>query len=355
MTRGRSFAHQISIAGLCFRMRAREKAVPGPPMDEKAKSRAGGERPVIADTPMEGCAELVARLHKESKAERWGLGAEQFAAGLERAVRKRMNPSGLTVAQREEFLCTLHLEDLALAQACACGLETGWEYFVETYRPYLRASAAAILRVSSGSAEARELADSLFAELYGLTDGRTGERSLFRYFHGRSSLKTWLRAVMAQRHIDAVRAGKKFESLDEPDGDGRVREAADKVVLPMADPHREKFVKLFQAALAAALAGLDARDRERLRLYYVEEKTLAEIGKKLGEHESSVSRNLERIRREMREGAERFLRRPAPGAALSEEQIALCFEYAAEDVPIDLGKMLQARGPGAAQKGKQDV
>jgi RNA polymerase sigma-70 factor, ECF subfamily len=324
-------------------------------MDEEAKRRPDGEENVITDTPLKGCGTLIVRLHKEAKAERWGLNLEGFSAALERAVRKRMNPSGLTVAQREEFLCTLHLEDLALAQACACGLEKGWEHFVETYRPYLRASATAILRVSAGSAEAQELADSLFAELYGLAEGKTGERSLFRYFHGRSSLKTWLRAVMAQRHIDAVRAARKFESLDEPDGDGKVRELADKVVLPVGDPHREKFVKLFQAALAEALAEIEARDRERLRLYYVEEKTLAEIGKKLGEHESSVSRNLDRIRKEMRERAEEFLRRPAPGAALSEEQIALCFEYAAEDVPIDLGKMLQVPGRKMMQKGKETV
>ncbi len=324
-------------------------------MDENAKRREVGEEHVIADTPLAGCGALVVRLHGEAKAERWGLSVADFATALERAVRKRMNPSGLTAAQREEFLCTLHLEDLALAQACASGLEAGWEDFVATYRPYLRAAAAAILRVNSDAAEARELADSLFAELYGLTDGKTGERSLFRYFHGRSSLKTWLRAVMAQRHIDAVRAAKKFESLDEPDGDGKVRETADKVVLPAGDPHRERFVTLFQAALATALEKTDARDRERLRLYYVEEKTLAEIGKKLGGHESSVSRNLDRIRREIRQSAEEYLRRPTPGAALSEEQIALCFEYAAEDVPIDLGKMLQGRGTGNAQKGRQEV
>ncbi|HET9802621.1 MAG TPA: sigma-70 family RNA polymerase sigma factor [Candidatus Acidoferrum sp.] len=324
-------------------------------MDEEAKRRTDGEENVIADTPLAGCGALLVRLHREAKAERWGLNLEHFSAALERAVRKRMNPSGLTAVQREEFLCTLHLEDLALAQACACGLEMGWEYFVETYRPYLRCSAAAILRASAGSAEAQELADSLFAELYGLADGKTGERSLFRYFHGRSSLKTWLRAVMAQRHIDAVRAARKFESLDEPDGDGKVREIADKVVLPPGDPHREKFVRLFQAALAAALEEIETRDRERLRLYYVEEKTLAEIGKKLGEHESSVSRNLDRIRRVMRERTEEFLRRPVPGAALSEEQIALCFEYAAEDVPIDLGKMLQMPGRKLMQKGKETV
>ena len=324
-------------------------------MDEKAKRRENGAEQVIAETPLRGCEELILRLHEEARAARWGLVVEVFSSALERAVRKRMNPSGLTIAQREEFLSTLHLEDLALAQACAAGLETAWEFFVETYRPYLRSAAAAILRASAASAEACELADSLFAELYGLADGKTGERSLFRYFHGRSSMKTWLRAVLAQRHIDAVRVARRFESLDEPDGDGKVREPADKVVLPAGDPHRDRYISLFQTALGAALEKIDLRDRERLRLYYVEERTLAEIGKKLGEHESSVSRNLERIRREMKANVEQCLKRAAPGPRLSEEQISLCFEYAAEDVPIDLAKLLKSRETGPLQKGKQNV
>ena len=322
-------------------------------MDEKAKSRENGAEPVIAETPLRGCEELVLRLHEEARAARWGLEVEVFSTALERAVRKRMNPSGLSIAQREEFLSTLHLEDLALAQACAAGLETAWEFFVETYRPYLRSAAAAILRASSASAEACELADSLFGELYGLADGKTGERSLFRYFHGRSSMKTWLRAVLAQRHIDAVRVARRFESLDEPDGDGKVRELADKVVLPAGDPHRDRYMSLFQAALGAALGKIELRDRERLRLYYVEERTLAEIGQKLGEHESSVSRNLERIRREMKANVEECLKKSAPGPRLSEEQISLCFEYAAEDAPIDLGKLLKSRETGTLQKGSR--
>jgi len=324
-------------------------------MDEKAKHRENGAEQVTAETPLRGCEELVLRLHEEARARRWGLAVDVFSSGLERAVRKRMNPSGLTIAQREEFLSTLHLEDLALAQACAAGLETAWDFFVETYRPYLRSAAAAILRASAASAEARELGDSLFAELYGLTDGKTGDRSLLRYFHGRSSLKTWLRAVLAQRHIDAMRVARRFESLDEPDDNGKVQELADKVVLPAGDPHRDRYISLFQGALGAALDAVELRDRERLRLYYVEEKTLAEIGKKLGEHESSVSRNLERIRREMKANVEECLKKAAPGPELSEEQISLCFEYAAEDVPIDLGKLLKSRETGTLQKGKQEA
>jgi hypothetical protein len=105
-------------------------------------------------------------------------------------------------------------------------------------------------------------------------------------------------------------------------------------------------VAIFSRSLEVALGLLDTRDKERLRLYYAAEHTLAEIGRKLGEHESSVSRNLERTRRELRQQVEQALRNSgtldgAPSAAgLSDEQVALCFEYAAENAPIDLDKLL---------------
>ena len=108
-------------------------------------------------------------------------------------------------------MSTLHLEDLALACACVEGVPEAWECFVATYRGYLRACAGAMLKRTAGSPETQELADSLFAELYGLRDGAGVEKrgSLLRYFHGRSTLKTWLRAVLAQRHLDKIRVGRK--------------------------------------------------------------------------------------------------------------------------------------------------
>ncbi len=120
------------------------------------------------------------------------------------------------------------------------------------------------------------------------------------------------------------------------------------------DPHRERYVALFTRMLETALGLLDPRDRERLRLYYAEEQTLAEIGRTLGEHESSVSRNLERIRRELRRAVEEALRKGRVAAngsssepGLSEEEISLCLEYASEDAPIDLDKLFPGSGKPA--------
>lgn len=305
------------------------------------------------------CEALLSRSYEESGAKGRGVSLEMFASALGRSVEKRFGCGAASASQAEEYLATLHVEDLALACACAEGIEAAWEEFVGAYRGYLRIASAAILRRPAGAAEAAEMADSLFAELYGLSDGKRGERSLFRYFHGRSSLKTWLRAVLAQRHVDAVRAGRKFESLDGPDGETLDVEKHASVEPLALDPNRELYLKLFQATLKKALVLLPQRDLERLQLYYAREETLAEIGRRLGEHESSVSRNLERIRRELRQQVEELLRQGeirVDGSAkrrLSEAQIALCFEYATGETPIDLEKLFEGKPPGGKLPEKQ--
>jgi RNA polymerase sigma factor (sigma-70 family) len=296
---------------------------------------------------------LVDQLFTASGAATWGLPCDLFAAALERSAGKRFGPESPGAARIEEYLSTLHLQDLALACACAEGRPDAWDHFVATFRAYMRSAAGAILRCPPDSPAACELADSLFADLYGLSEG-TDRRSLFRYFHGRSSLKTWLRAVLAQRHVDAIRASRRFTDLDSADGHtarpatqlAAPRRISSAGPEPLQDPHRTELLTLFHRTLEVALGLLEARDKERLRLYYAAEQTLAEIGRKLGEHESSVSRNLERTRRELGQQVEQALRKGGsvdgvgPSAGLSDAQIALCFEYAAEDSPIDLDTLL---------------
>jgi RNA polymerase sigma factor (sigma-70 family) len=300
------------------------------------------------------CAVLIRQLFRESCAERWRLSFQSFHTTLTLSAAKRFGEAAPNLERIQDYFATLHVQDLVLACACAEGSESAWNEFVAQYRNYLRAAAAAILRRSASDAAAIELADSLFADLYGLSDGKAGGRSLFRYFHGRSSLKTWLRAVLSQRHIDAIRTGKKFRSLDagEEDGETRRLPALAKIALP-SDPYRELYLSRFREALKLALADLEPRDRSRLHLYYAEDRTLAEIGKELGEHESSVSRNLERIRKELRATVEGLLRagkvadggQPTPG--MDDAQIALCIQYAGEDSAIDLDELFEA--PSASQ------
>ncbi len=302
---------------------------------------------------------LVDGLFAEASAYPWAVTRQDFEVALGRSIEKRFGSADIGLGKLNEYLGSLHLRDLSLAAACAAGNVEAWEHFVATYRTYLRWSASAILRCAAGSPAARDLADSLFGELYGLTDAKRGERSLFRYFHGRSSLKTWLRAVLAQRHIDALRASRRFTDLHDEDAASgrhvleRDRGASSRIQSP-PDPHRKVYVALFTRALQVALGLLDPDDRQRLRLYYAEQQTLAQIGRTIGEHESSVSRNLERIRRQLRTDVESALRNARAAAngsyaepGLSDQQIALCFEYASEDAPIDLDELFPGSDPSA--------
>ncbi|MGA2421526.1 MAG: sigma-70 family RNA polymerase sigma factor, partial [Candidatus Acidiferrum sp.] len=271
---------------------------------------------------------LIETLRAQAGAARFGFTTARFIPHLARSVASRFKTETPSAQELETYLTSLCLEDFALACACCEGHETAWVFFVGNYRGYLRRCAGAMLRRGAESPEARDLADSLFAELYGLADGRRGSASLFRYFHGRSSLKTWLRAVLAQRHVDGIRAARRFDSLDEDDAAGQLaagegtaerglktsyRSSSEHSSLgPLAippDPHREKYILLFRAALASALQKLEPADHRRICFYYAEGKTLAEVGRLCGEHESSVSRNLERIRRALRAAVEEELRR----------------------------------------------
>jgi RNA polymerase sigma-70 factor (ECF subfamily) len=325
---------------------------------------------------------FVETLYAQAGAARFSFTPRRFASELARSAASRFKLRAPPWTELEEYFGGLHLADLILACACSDGAEAAWEIFVGTYRGYLRGCAAALLKRGGDAPEARELADSLFAELYGLA-GRGGAGSLFRYFHGRSSLKTWLRAVLAQRHIDGLRAARRFESLDSDDRagqapDGHLRTPMDLRRTdspgPLAappDPYRAKYVARFCSALRDALQKLSLLDAQRIRLYYAEGKTLAEVGRLAAEHESSVSRNLQRIRRELREAVEAALRRGVPSGeameradgfkrtvapGLSDAQIALCFQYATEDAPIDFNLLFPAGGDATVRRdeGRKD-
>ena len=244
---------------------------------------------------------------------------------------------------RRQTAPTVHADDLELARRCAEGDDAAWERFVREYRPLLYKVADAL----DPSGGARDLADSLYGDLYGV-ERRGGERrSLFWYFQGRSSLATWLRAVLARRYVDRIRSTRRFASL--PDDDALETPAAFAAERSShQDPDRSRQIALVRQALSRAIAALDDRDRLRLGCYYLQQLTLAETGRVLAEHEATVSRHLARTRQAIRMAVERYLR---DEGRLSAEQIAQAAASLAEDAgPLDLGKMLGRRKEPEAKR-----
>ena len=286
-------------------------------------------------------ASTAERLHRAARAEQWGVSRDTFARALERGVRHAFGDDPADPAQVERHLASLRLDDLALACACAAGHERAWEHFVREFRPVLYRAASAI-DPTGGS---RDLADSLYGELFGLTERDGTRRSHFEYFHGRSSLATWLRAVLAQRSVDRARAARRLAPL--PEDDAAAAPASWQPPAPSLDQGR--FVALLRTALSAALGRLAVRDRLRLACYYARELTLAQIGRALGEHEATVSRQLAKARKAVRADVERQLR----DAGLDEQAIAECIAAVAADPgPLDVTTLLEPAGGKNPETGR---
>jgi RNA polymerase sigma-70 factor (ECF subfamily) len=287
-------------------------------------------------------AALAGRLYKRAGAGQWGLGQDLWAETLQASAGRAFADRTPTPRELDRYLSALHLEDLAVACACAAGLDSAWEHFMREQRPVLYRSAGAI-----DPANGRDLADSLYAELYGITDRGGGRQSLFRYFHGRSSLATWLRAVLAQRHVDLIRANRRVEPLPDDESPQAIASPSQP-----GDPERPRYLALIEHALTRAVAGLDSRDRLRLACYYAQGMTLAKIGQLLSEHEATVSRHLSRTRRIIREDIEHQMRLEGLGDA----EMAQCFECVVDDAgPIDLSRMLASDGTRKESKADRSV
>jgi len=272
---------------------------------------------------------LLERLHRQARGDRWRVSAEAFAEALEASAAKAFAgaaPEGRAFAR---YLGSLHLEDLALAVACAAGDEEAWGHFVLEQRPALYRAVDAI----DPSGNSRDLADSLYADLFGLGERGKERQPLFRYFHGRSSLTTWLRAVIAQRYVDRMRSNKRTTVLPDEESPSAL------VATPqVVEPERNRYVALMRKTLTAALAALASKDRLRLGCYYAQQLTLAQTGRLLGEHEATVSRQLARSRRAVRDSVERQLK---TDYGLTEAEVTECFSSVVADAgPLDLGDVL---------------
>jgi RNA polymerase sigma-70 factor (ECF subfamily) len=270
-------------------------------------------------------------LYQKSHGEDFGLSRDQFADILKEVVAKYLplgtSSGGSRERELEEFLRSLRIEDLALARACAIGREPAWEVFLLRYRGKLYDIAAYITKESSA---ARDLADSLYADLYG-TGSHAGQRvSKLASYTGRGSLEGWLRAVMGQEYINRYRRQRPLVSLEEKSEGGTQFAAPDPAPAAVVDPHLE-------AATAGALAGLSAEDRFLLASYYLDDRTLADIARLLGVHESTVSRKLDKIAKSLRKRIVAAL----VGQGMSHRQAEEAMEIDVRDLQVNVKSLTQ--------------
>jgi RNA polymerase sigma-70 factor, ECF subfamily len=272
-------------------------------------------------------------LYQRSGGERFGLTFAAFAQILQEVAAKYL-PAGAgedpSEDRRKALLATLHLEELALARACAQGSEPAWELFLNRYREKLYDAGEAIARDESVG---RELADGLYADLFGTRQGREGGRiSKLDSYTGRGSLEGWLRTVLAQEYVNRYRSQRRLVSLEEQVEVGvqfRAKEA------DLAPPDAR-----LPAAADEALSGLSAEERFILASCYLDGRTLAEIAVTLGVHESTISRRVEKTIKGLRKRIVRGLRDRGMSAREAEQAL----EADVRDVALDVrGRLVQEK------------
>ena len=236
----------------------------------------------IEERPSAAVEEFARQHHASSGAQQFGIDQAAFAEVLAQ-VALQAGPFGDDAAE-VRFLASLRLDELVLARACVNGNERAWETFLIRYRNTLYESAYKIARTESA---ARSLADSLYAELYGIGSRSQQRTSKLSYYQGRGSLQGWLRVVVAQEYVNQYRIVRRETSLDAALEDGAQFTAPEPEPV-VADPRVD-------AAVVAELAGLDAEERFLLAAYYLDRRTLVELAKLQGVHESTISRKLDRI------------------------------------------------------------
>jgi RNA polymerase sigma-70 factor, ECF subfamily len=269
-------------------------------------------------------------LWREAEADSVDLGKDELATVLLTLGVKYhygLPPGAVaTPAQIAAFWRSLQLPDLSLAHACALGRESAWQQFMTSYKDVLIQAATAI---TSSAAQGRELADSLYADLFGVTErGAVRRVSPLAYYSGRGSLKGFLRATLAQRNVDRHRRTDRETSLTTED-------------LPAASvnpaPTPDMLSRLSQT-LGATLGSLAEEDRFLLSAWFLDRRTLLEISRVLGVHEATVSRRLQRLTSRLHEALLGNLQTSGLSRAAAEEALAID----PRDLDVNLRLLLQA-------------
>jgi RNA polymerase sigma-70 factor (ECF subfamily) len=264
--------------------------------------------------------------YAESRAADYGIDSDGFEQHVA-AVVQRYAPQE-SASEQIALVKSLHIEDLALARACSCGSDTAWDAFLARYRAELYRAACQITR---DDAAGRELADGLYAELFGLPNREGRRASKLDYYMGRGSLAGWLRTVLSQKHIDHCRTGAHKVSLEEQMEQGVAFASPATTEVPDdAEP--------VSRALAVALAECTSEERFLLATYFLDGRTLAQIGRQLGVHESTICRKLDRLTTGIRKRVRKRLLASGLNPARCDELLA---ELDVRDLNVDVGQSLR--------------
>jgi RNA polymerase sigma-70 factor, ECF subfamily len=268
----------------------------------------------------------IAKRYGESGGERYGITAERFQQMVAAVVVRYAKEAG--EAEQVDLVATLHVVDLTLARACADGNEAAWEAFLTRFREPLYEAA---YRIARDEANGRELADELYADLYGIS-ARDGKRKCkLDYYMGRGSLEGWLRTVLSREYVNRYRSRSREVSLEQQ------IEAGVGFAAPAAADEKGPD-DCIGVAISQTLAEVSAEERFLLASWYLDGRTLADIGRQLQVHESTISRRLDRLTGTLRK---RVRKRLQAGGLNSRECDELMLELDVRDINVNVAASLK--------------
>jgi RNA polymerase sigma-70 factor (ECF subfamily) len=251
--------------------------------------------------------------------------------------RENVNASN---AQIKQFIDEIRADDLCLVLACEKGDEKAWEDLVANFDAMVKSAARKLV---ANSEDAEDLASSVWAELYGLKEGK----SKLSYYSGRGSLGGWLRAVISQLAVDHFRQSSRLVQIEENrEFENLAQESLEKNDGLKPQIHTDTPEKIFSEkqtlkdvteSFLQAMKELMAEDRLLLKLYYLDNLRLKDIGAMLGFHEATASRKLVRVQTEIRKSVEKILQNQH---GWSEAEVKKYLSETASKISLSLEKML---------------
>lgn len=185
-------------------------------------------------------------------------------------------------------------DEVALAEACARGEAAALARFEAEY---LSIVPAALAHMKLDAIEVDEVRQVVRDRLL------VGERPRILEYAGQGSLRGLVKVVAVRAALDRVR--KQARDTSDDALEGLASPAQDPELAFLKDTYRAAFAEAF----AEAVRGLEARERNLLRLHHIGGVTLDDLAKMYGMHRATVVRQLAKVRAALLSETQKGLKR----------------------------------------------
>ncbi len=179
-------------------------------------------------------------------------------------------------------------EDVFLACACAAGDQAAVRVFEELLLPPAQTAIRAIDATPSFVDEATQRLRTH------LLVGEPGARPRIAAYAARGPLRAWVGVSAARVALMMRRSSKRAKEV--PEDDWAVAISATSTGDPELDLLKRQHARAFSTALADAARGLEPRLRSVLRMHFVDDLTIDEIGAAYAVHRATAARWIQRAR-----------------------------------------------------------